>query len=171
MVMKRILVIGCSGAGKSTLSRELSRRLELPLIHLDHLFWKPGWVERDKIEFKRLLKTELKKDSWVIDGNYARTLARRVRYADTVIFLDFNRWICTWRVLKRWLFHRRNPQAIGCPQKVDFAFLRYIWNYPQKHRIEVLNLKSKHTDDLQWITLKDPSEVKNWLLNESQAHG
>ena len=40
--MKRILVIGCCGAGKSTFSKELSAKLNLPLVDLDRLFWKPG---------------------------------------------------------------------------------------------------------------------------------
>lgn len=171
IVMKRILVIGCSGSGKSTLSRELSRRLKLPLLHLDHLLWKPGWVERERTEFEHLLKAELNKDCWIMDGNYARTMACRIRYADTVIFLDFNHWICTWRVLKRWLLSRREMQAVGCPNKVDFAFLRYIWKYPQKNRIKVLDLMSNHNDDLQWITLKNSSEVREWLLNGFQEHG
>ncbi|SCG68758.1 AAA domain-containing protein [Micromonospora echinaurantiaca] len=33
--MHRILVAGSPGAGKSTLAREVARRLDLPLIHLD----------------------------------------------------------------------------------------------------------------------------------------
>lgn len=40
--MERILVIGSPGTGKSTLSVALSRKLSLPLVHLDQLFWRPG---------------------------------------------------------------------------------------------------------------------------------
>ena len=47
-IIKRILVIGCSGAGKSTLSIELSERLQLPVVHLDALFWNEGWVPTSK---------------------------------------------------------------------------------------------------------------------------
>ncbi|MFI6132271.1 hypothetical protein [Micromonospora sp. NPDC051141] len=42
--MRRILVVGSSGAGKSTVAGELARRLDLPLIHLDRHYWRPGWV-------------------------------------------------------------------------------------------------------------------------------
>ena len=171
MVMKRILIIGCGGAGKSTLSRELSRTLNLPLVHLDYLFWKPGWVQSEKAEFKQILKSELKKDSWIIDGNYARTMSLRMRYADTVIFLDFNRWICIWRVLKRWLFNKGGEQAVGCPHKVDFDFLRYIWKYPQKSRMEVLQLMNSNKDGCGWITLKNSAEVQEWLRNGLPQEG
>jgi shikimate kinase len=37
--MKHIVVIGNTGSGKSTLSRALSKRLELPVYHLDALIW------------------------------------------------------------------------------------------------------------------------------------
>ena len=115
--MKRVLIVGCSGAGKSTLARELSSIVDVPLVHLDHLFWMPGWIERTTSEFDQLLQTELEKECWIIEGNYKRTLPHRLQFADTVIFLNFNRWICAWRALKRWIF-QQGEQAKGCPQKV-----------------------------------------------------
>ena len=43
--MRRILIVGNSGGGKSTLAQKLGEKLTLPIVHLDVLFWKPGWVE------------------------------------------------------------------------------------------------------------------------------
>lgn len=42
--MKKILVLGCPGSGKSTLSRRLGPLLDIPVVHMDRLFWTPGWV-------------------------------------------------------------------------------------------------------------------------------
>jgi adenylate kinase family enzyme len=50
--MDRIAIVGCSGSGKSTLARTLGARLAAPVIHLDALFWKAGWVESDAADFK-----------------------------------------------------------------------------------------------------------------------
>ena len=72
--MERIIIIGCGGAGKSTLARKLGEVLDLPVVHLDKLFWKPGWVETTAEEFDALLAMELAKDKWIMDGNFNRTM-------------------------------------------------------------------------------------------------
>jgi adenylate kinase family enzyme len=43
--MQRVLVIGSGGAGKSTFARRLAQWASLPLIHLDAIYWHPGWIE------------------------------------------------------------------------------------------------------------------------------
>ena len=74
---KRILIIGCGGAGKSTLARQLGKKLNLPVVHLDKIWWLPNWQNRTKEEFDILLKEELTKPCWIIDGNYQRTFEQR----------------------------------------------------------------------------------------------
>lgn len=161
--MQRILVIGCCGAGKSTFSKQLSDKLHLPLVQLDRLFWKPGWIEQEELIFAELLQTELERDNWIIDGNYLKSLPLRIEYADTVIFLDLNRWICTWRVLKRWLF-QEGYQAVGCPQKIGLPFLRYVlWEYPQSHRDKALKLKARYSNSVNWIVLNNPVAINEWM--------
>lgn len=166
--MKRILVIGCCGAGKSTFSQWLSARLNLPLVHLDRLFWKPGWNEQESAIFRDLLQVELECDAWIIDGNYLSTLPLRLKYADTVIWLDFNRWICTYRVLKRWLI-QEGYQAEGCPQKVDLPFLKFVfWDYQQHVRSQVLQLQTIHSGSTQWIVFERQTAASKWLSQLSQ---
>ena len=66
MSMQRILVIGGSGAGKSTLSVELAKKLNLPLVHLDRLFWRAGWQHVSREEFDNRLLKELMQPAWNI---------------------------------------------------------------------------------------------------------
>ena len=40
--MNKVLVVGPSGAGKSSMSCKLRDILNLPLYHLDNIFWKDG---------------------------------------------------------------------------------------------------------------------------------
>ncbi|MBS1371942.1 MAG: hypothetical protein HPZ91_18505 [Lentisphaeria bacterium] len=130
--MERILVIGCCGAGKSVLSRALGKKLGLPVIHLDRLFWLPGWVGQTCGAFDAALETELAKERWIMDGNFGRTLARRLEFADTVIFLRYSRLCCVAGVFRRRIryFGRSRPDlGEGCPEKIDRQFLRFVWNY------------------------------------------
>src|SRR5580765_7184882 len=95
-VMKRILVIGSGGAGKSTFAKRLGEILKIEVIHLDSLYWKPGWIEPPKPEWKKTIERLLTRDFWVMDGNYSGTLDVRFEACDTVIFLDIARMICLW---------------------------------------------------------------------------
>lgn len=166
---KRILIIGCSGAGKSTLSVELANRLHLPVLHLDALFLNEGWVPTPKPEFIEKLQSELEKPAWIIDGNFNSTIEMRAQYADLVIFLDFPNWLCLSRVFKRrWMYRgkTRPDMAEGCPEKVDWEFVKFIWTYPKKKRPGVLQMLER--TDAEVLILKSPGEVENWLavLNE-----
>ena len=79
--MERIVIIGCPGSGKSTLARELGEILNLTVVHLDRLWWTKGWENVSMEEFDARLNNALKLDSWIIDGNYSRTMDARPRNA------------------------------------------------------------------------------------------
>ena len=135
--MKRIMIIGGGGSGKSTLSRILSEKTNLPVVHLDRLFWREGWVNIPREEFNILLREELKNDKWIIDGNYDRTLQERLKRCDTVIYLDYPRRTCIFGVLKRVMINYkkvRPDMAEGCPEKIDLEFMKWIWNFNKEHR-------------------------------------
>lgn len=130
--MQRVLVIGSPGAGKSTLSRSLAARTGLPLYHLDKLFWRPGWVERDRDEGCAELAEVLAGDRWIIDGNYGSNLPLRIARADTVVWLDYPTWLCLGRVLKRWWQYRgtaRPDMTEDCPEHLNLEFLIYVLSF------------------------------------------
>lgn len=139
--MQRIAVIGCAGSGKSTFSRKLGERLGMPVTHLDSLFWRPGWTEAPKDEWRDLVTELAAGDEWLIDGNYGGTLDLRIERADTVIYLDAPRRMCLWRVVKRWATHRGKPRpdmGADCPERLDPKFLKWIWDYPTVSRPKTL---------------------------------
>ena len=131
--MKRIVILGCSGAGKSTLARELGRRLGLPVIHLDREFWRPGWIEPDKADWKAHADRLATDPAWVMDGNYTSAWELRLARCDAVVLLDLDRWICLARVWRRSLAQlgrAREDMREGCPERLpDRVFLRYIWTW------------------------------------------
>src|SRR5688500_12440346 len=121
--MQRILVIGSGGAGKSTFAAELARRLALPLIHLDALYWKSEWTPTPKDKWARLVAKAAAGERWIMDGNYGGTLDLRLGYCDAVVFLDMPRLLCLWRVVRRSIrFHGRSRPEMsdGCPERLSW---------------------------------------------------
>lgn len=59
----------CSGSGKTTLALELGKILNLEVIHLDRLYWNPGWVSTPDDKWMEIVKNIIKKDRWVIEKN------------------------------------------------------------------------------------------------------
>ena len=163
--MERILIIGCGGAGKSTLARQLGDKLDLPVVHLDKLFWKPGWVESSREEIDEKIFAELQKPRWIMDGNYNRTLPERLNYCDSVIYMDFSRLACLMGVAKRILTTYgtvRPDMGEGCPERFDLDFLKWVWNFNQKNRERYYRLL-QDAEGVETIVLKNRNEVKNFL--------
>lgn len=163
--MERILIIGCGGAGKSTLARQLGEKLSIPVVHLDRLFWKPGWVEETHDAFDRKLAAELEKPQWIMDGNFNRTMPQRVEKCDTIIYLDFNRFACLMGVFKRVLTTYgtvRPDMGEGCPERIDYEFLKWIWNYNKNKRPRNYQLLNEATH-AETIVLKNRRHVKHFL--------
>ena len=164
--MHRILVIGSGGAGKSTFARELGAILDLPVIHMDQLYWKPGWEKPDKAEWARIVDRATAKERWIMDGNFGGTLPQRLARCDTVVLLDMPRWLCLWRVLKRIMKHRgrhRPDMPPGCHERFDLEFIRWIWNYPSKSRPAKLALLSATSPDQRVVILASTREVRRFL--------
>jgi len=163
--MERILIIGCGGAGKSTLARQLGEKLNLPVVHLDKLFWHPGWVESTKEEIDEKIMAEMAKPQWIMDGNYNRTLPQRVKYCDTIIYLDFSRMACLLGVFKRVITTYgtvRPDMGEGCPERFDWEFLKWVWNFNKEKREKYYRLLNE-TKGVETIVLKNRRMVKRFL--------
>jgi adenylate kinase family enzyme len=168
--MKKIMIVGFSGSGKSTLARQLGEKLNIVPTHMDALYWKPGWAESSTEEHIEKLKPILQRDEWVIEGSYRRVLYReRLHDADTVIFLDMNRFLCFYRVIKRRILYRgrtRPDMGEGCPEKLDFEFAKWVlWDGRKKRwkLYEDIRLCREMGKDV-WIA-KRPKQVRKFLEN------
>ena len=168
--MKRVAIVGSCGAGKSTLAKSLGEKLNLPVIHLDAYYWQPGWQETDAFQWQQIQQELIKGDRWIADGNYGGTIDLRLAAADTIIWLDFNRYTCISRVLKRYLKYPgkvRPDMAAGCPERLSWDFIKYVWNFPLAHRPKIVDRLAKYQTDKQIIILQNPDRVLNLLQQEN----
>ncbi|MEP6977469.1 MAG: AAA family ATPase [Thermoleophilia bacterium] len=165
--MQRIAIIGAPGAGKSTLARELARRLNLPIVHLDVLFWQPGWVEPDRDDWEALNRQLVQGERWIMDGNYGGTMEIRLAAADTIVFLDPPRLLCIWRVIRRRRAGPRPDLAPYLDERVgarDFlTFLVYVWRYRPTRGPVVEERIRRHAEGKQVHVLRSRRDVHQFL--------
>jgi adenylate kinase family enzyme len=164
--MRKVMVIGSAGAGKSTFSTRLGKILELPVYHLDSIFWRPGWVRPEREVWTQAQEALVAGDEWILDGNYGSTLEIRVRACDTVIFLAFPRLVCLGRVIKRWLRYRgrtRPDLNPGCVEHMpDREFLSWIWGFPKRKAPGVFALLEQYREGRQVFVIESPRALEHF---------
>ena len=146
--MQRVLVLGSSGSGKSTFARKLGEITGLPVVHLDQLFWEPGWVPGAEGRVSAAVARGLARDQWIIDGNNPSTLDLRLPRADRIILFDRSRLACLARIGRRIAMSYgkvRPDMAPGCPEKFDWEFLKYVWNFPKQALAAKLAAIDRHS--------------------------
>ena len=130
--MKRVLVIGSPGAGKSTFAEQLAVKSGLPLWHLDSIWHRADRTTVSRDEFDRRLDYILSGDKWIVDGDYQRTLARRMERCDTLFFFNLPVDECLAGAEAR-----RGRRSIGMPWQEDVPdenLRRAIMEYPERRR-------------------------------------
>jgi adenylate kinase family enzyme len=171
--MRRILIVGNSGGGKSTLARRLGEKLKLPVIHLDVIFWKPGWVEIGDDLFRVEVERALQGSDWICDGNFRGTWDLRMPLADTIVWLDLPRLRCLFRAIKRVVTYRgrrtRPDMAEGCDEKFDPAFYRFIWTYNAKVAPQLEAAIASYGRHARIVRLKSDQEIDAFVASLPQA--
>lgn len=167
--MRRVMIVGGSGSGKNTLARALGAHTGLPVYHMDHIHWCPGWQARPRAE-RRALALEIEaRETWIFEGGFSTTYAHRLSRADTLIWLDVPVTLRLWRVTKRLITHygqRRPDMAEGCVEGLhaeSWAFYRWIWQTRQTGRARLADLAADAPDCVTVYHLSTSAQVR-WLL-------
>ena len=155
--MKRIIVIGCPGSGKSTFSRELHKKIDIPLYHLDMMYWNADKSKVEKSIFLERLHSVLEKDEWIIDGNYGSTMELRLSACDTVVFLDYPLEVCLEGIRER--IGKPRSDMPWVENEEDAEFTEFIKSYNETQRPKVLELLEKHRDkNVMIFTSRDQAD-------------
>ena len=159
---KKISIIGCPGSGKSTLSVQLAKILNLEVIHLDKVYWKPYWVNISKEEFDEKHDEILKKESFILDGNYNRTISKRLEKCDLVIYLDYDSQVCIDSYIQRVKDGSiKDFITENCVETLDEDFNNYISSYNEKNREN--NYKKIYDSNIKYIILNNRDEKDEFI--------
>ncbi len=169
--MEKIVIIGSPGAGKSTLARKLKPILKIKIVHLDRVFWQPGWEKKPRDKRIEILQEIVREKQWIIEGTYLGLSEPRLNAADTIIFLDIDPLLCLRQIFKRHQIFKQHPEKDGpirpdirqgCTDKLTLPLILKILVFPfQGRRTIKQKLRTYKSKKIIW--LRSRKEVEDFL--------
>ena len=123
-------------------------------------------------EWDRLIAGLIARETWIMDGNYGRTIAPRMAAADTIIFLDLPRLVCLWRIVRRQIRYAgrsRPDMAAGCTERLDWKFVRWVLTYPEQRRPDMMRRLDAVKGAKQVVILRSRRQVDEFLASVARA--
>jgi len=164
--MKKIIIVGCPSSGKTTMASQLGRMLNIPVYHLDKIFWTDdGYLKQESFITKQ--EEMMRGDSWIIDGDFTKSKSYEMRLsnADTIIFFAFSKVVVYWRLFKRGTkyFNKLRPDMGGKRRNhLNWGLIKFIWNYSTKEEYKKV---SEYIDSKNLIILHNLKEERNFFKN------
>lgn len=159
--MKKVIVLGSPGAGKSTFARKLRDLTGLPLYYLDRIWHKPDRTTVSREEFDAALGEILARDEWIIDGNYNRTIERRLIACDTAILLDYPVEVCIAGAMAR--VGQEREEMPWTEETLDSEFARYIEAFAAQQLPHVYELLAQYGKGRNILIFHSREEADAWL--------
>jgi adenylate kinase family enzyme len=174
----RIVVVGTSSTGKTTFASRLAKRLAVPLVELDELYWSRDWQPKSKAEFIELVERSIRKPKWIVDGNYSLVREHIWSKATMVIWLNYSFPLAFWRGFKRALGRCITRHTLWHGNRETFrqtffskqSILVWIITTHRRRRIEFATIrKSNQFPNVSWIEFRHPSQAEQWLQQVHSA--
>ena len=138
----KAIVIGCPGSGKTTFSEKLRDKVGVELFYLDAIWHRADRTQISREEFDERLSQILSLDEWIIDGNYSRTLERRLAACDTVFLFDLPTEVCLDGATERLGKVRYDMPWIDT--ELDPGLRREIEDFREKNLLTIYALLEKY---------------------------
>jgi adenylate kinase family enzyme len=167
--VKRIAVTGPAGAGKSQLARHMGDAYGIDVLHLDTLFWRPGWVETPADEWEAVQRRELERDSWIVDAQFDDMLPDWFDAADLVVVVDASPLVCFWRASRRRIDGRDNPATPAGSEPRPFYralahFTHVQWDYRRRVRPRLLASLARRSRT-RVVVLRSTGDTRHFMAH------
>ncbi len=160
-MFQKAIVIGCPGAGKSTFARKLRDASGLPLYYLDMLWHKADRTTVSREEFDRRLAEILFKETWIIDGNYQRTLGVRLEACDAAFLLDYPLDTCIAGVAAR--IGKPREDMPWMETRFDTEFRQWILEFPKRELPQIYTLLTQYQTCKEIKIFRSRQEADQYL--------
>ena len=159
--MKKVIVIGCPGSGKTTFAEKLCKKTGIPLYHLDAIWHKPDRTHIPREEFDAQMREIFDEESWIIDGNYSRTIEMRLMECDTAFLFDLPTEVCLQGATER--LGKRRYDMPWIDTELDSKLRLEIESFAEKKLSIVYNLLEKYRQNREIVIFKSREEADKYL--------
>ncbi len=162
----KIAVVGYSASGKSTFSKKLSAHYNIPVLHIDTIYFNENMTINDRTVTEGRIFDMMKKDHWIIDGTYRYLAQNRLEQADHIFLFNFGRWTCFFGLIRRYFKYRkkqRDTMALGNPERIDLSFVKWILWDGRKKDTKQLYKYYIETYQQKITIFKKRNDVKKYL--------
>lgn len=159
--LKKIIIVGNSGSGKTYLAQRIATVFDLPVIHLDKLFWESDSCSerRPKEIVYQELEEITKQHKWILEGVFGDLANIGISKADFLIFLNLD-----WSECKKGLILRgsQNATAENFKELIDWAGL--YWDRKTMSSFEG-HKKIFSLFDGTKLEFTSRKQIEDWILN------
>ena len=164
----RISIIGGPASGKSLLAQKISKKFDIPHIHIDR-FWfeaaahktSKGSFEREIIhgKIKSQVEAFVNQENWISDGAYFWMQPIIASRADKIVFLDIPLWRRLLNHAQRMLHREKRHKETYFWDDVLFfgEIIKRTYTYGPKFKKLIAEFKDKV------IILKSRKEIAGYL--------
>lgn len=162
----RIAIMGYVGSGKTYLSQYLSKKYDIPVLHLDEIYFDKEWRPVEKSTVLTRTAEFMENDGWIIDGFYRDVLMEeRLEKADRIVLLLLPRITCLLRALRR----TKSRVQAGYKNDLNWWFIEFaLFGCRTKVRQEIYS-QIAHDHHAKTVVLRSRRQVRSFLSSIDES--
>ena len=121
-------------------------------------------ISRD--EFDGKIKEIMKKEQWILDGNYIRTLEMRLKECDTVFLLDYPLELCLEGASSR--IGKERPDMPWVESEFDLEFRQFIVDFPKDSLPKIYELLKKYEKEKELHIFRKREDAEEYLRTKGR---
>lgn len=156
----KFAVLGYAGSGKTYLSDYISKKKNIPVLHLDDIKWDKEWKSIDDSVVLPKVADFMVKEDWIIDGYYTYLMIdERLQKADKIVLLQLPRMTCFCRAVKR----TKSRTQDGYANDMNWWFVKFtLFGCRNKERRNYYaEIAEKYKD--KTVILKTKRQVEDFM--------